>query len=160
MGPAAGSAAIIHRGRQMLLRFLDHVPTWLLPWSKVTRPLQPCLCDVWHDHLLFEGDRLTGLVDYGAVKIDHPSVDLARLLGSMIEDNSASWQEGLLAYREVRPISTEEEELARALDRSGIVLAIGTWLRWLAIDGREFEDQNEAERRLAGLVARVEKWRG
>ena len=33
-------------------------------------PLQPVIRDVWHDHLLFSGERVTGLVDFGAMQMD------------------------------------------------------------------------------------------
>ena len=32
----------------------------LEPWSAIRGPVFPCLCDVWHDHVLFTGDRVTG----------------------------------------------------------------------------------------------------
>src|SRR5262249_8929486 len=83
---------LVQRAAFVLARWLFHVPHWLQAWSRHTWPLQPCLCDVWHDHLLFEGDRLTGLVDYGAVKLDHVAVDLARLLGSLLDDDESSWR--------------------------------------------------------------------
>ena len=92
---------------------IEVIPDLLRRWVDRTWPLQPCLCDVWHDHVLFDGDRVTGLIDYGAMKIDHPAVDLARLLGSLAEDDLAGWTIGLAAYREVRPLSGGEEELAR-----------------------------------------------
>lgn len=124
------------------------------------RPLQPCLCDIWHDHLLFEGDRLTGLIDYGEIKIDHVAVDLARMLGSLIEDDNERWHIGIEAYRRVRPLTEEEGELARLLDTSGIVLGISNWLRWLFHEGRVFEDVENARTRLTLLVERVERWGG
>jgi Ser/Thr protein kinase RdoA (MazF antagonist) len=148
----------IHQAWRMLVRFLDRVPSWLLPWTTVDWPLQPCLCDVWHDHLFFEGDQLTGLVDYGAVKMDHPAVDLGRLLGSLVEDDAGRWQEGLQAYREVKPLSAEEEELARVLDKTGIVLGLANWLRWLLIEKRSFENPAGAMGRLERLVKRIERW--
>ena len=95
------------------------IPICLKRWADRTWPLQPCLCDVWHDHVLFDGDRVTGLVDYGAVKIDHPAVDVARLLGSLVEDDADGWAIGLTAYREVRPFTADEAQLARALDCRG-----------------------------------------
>src|SRR5437763_1299451 len=49
----------------------------LTPWADRPVPVQPCLCDVWHDHVLYTGDAVTGLIDYGEVKPDHPAVDLA-----------------------------------------------------------------------------------
>ena len=134
------------------------MPERLRRWRERGFVLQPCLCDVWHDHLLFEDDRLTGLVDYGAVKTDHVAVDLARLLGSLIEDDAANWQRGLTAYRAVRPLSPAEEELARDLDVTGVVLGVATWLRWLGAERRPFEDRTAAARRLGVLVERIERW--
>ena len=101
------------RAWRVLPHWIDTIPDLLTRWTARTWPLQPCLCDVWHDHVLFDGDRVTGLVDYGAVKIDHPAVDVARLLGSLVGDDAEGWAAGLTAYREVRPFSAEEEELAR-----------------------------------------------
>lgn len=138
--------------------WLDRTLEWLAPFEHLELGTHPCLCDVWHDHLLFEGDRLTGLLDYGAVRVDTPAVDLARMLGSLVEDDPERWQTGLAAYRQVRPLGTEEEALARALDRSGVVIGITNWLRWLYHDGRAFDDRLAAIDRLHVLVQRVEKW--
>ncbi len=139
---------------------IEVIPDLLRRWVDRTWPLQPCLCDVWHDHVLFDGDRVTGLIDYGAMKIDHPAVDLARLLGSLAEDDLAGWTIGLAAYREVRPLSGGEEELARALDVTGTIAAAAVWLRWLYHDRKEFEDRAAAGRRLEGLATRLERLSG
>ena len=93
---AAGVSAplypLVERAWRLLPSALEEVPRRLQRWADAIRPLQPCLCDVWHDHLLFEGDQLTGLIDYGAVKIDHVAVDLARMLGSLVRDGEAAWR--------------------------------------------------------------------
>ena len=44
-------------------------------------PFNLCIGDVWHDHILFEGDAVTGMIDFAAAKVDHVAADLARLLG-------------------------------------------------------------------------------
>jgi homoserine kinase type II len=144
--------------QRLLAHWLPQVPQWFAHWLNVRVLLQPCLCDIWHDHLLFEGDRLTGLVDYGEVKIDHVAVDLARMLGSLIGDDEERWQAGLAAYRTVRPLSDYAEALARMLDRTGVVLGIANWLRWLYQERREFDDPDAARRRLGQLVERVRQW--
>ncbi len=132
---------LIGRTADGLARWLGSVPAWLLPWTTVEWQMQPCLCDVWHDHLLFEDDRLTGLIDYGSVKLDHVATDLARLLGSLVQDDDEAWCVGLAAYRAVRPFTAEEENLARVLDRTGTVLGVANWLRWLYAERRTFEDR-------------------
>ena len=96
---------------------------------------------------------MTGLVDFGSVKEDHVAVDLARLLGSLAEDDEALWTAGLDAYGEQRPPSTLERELARALDRTGAVVALTHWLRWLGLGERRFVDEAAAYGRLEALVA-------
>jgi homoserine kinase type II len=121
--------------------------------------LQFCLCDIWHDHVLFDGDKLTGLVDYGGVKIDHVAVDLARLLGSMVEDRADLRTAGLEAYQRIRPLSLQEEELVSVLDETGTLVGLITWLKWLYVDDKQFDDRKAAARRLQMLVRRVESWK-
>jgi homoserine kinase type II len=132
------------------------LPYWLMRCTTQV-PVQPCLCDVWHDHLLFVGECLTGLVDYGEVKVDHVAVDLARLLGDLVGDDEGGWQTGLAAYRELRPFPADAEELARVLDRSGVVLGAATWLRRLYHEGRRY-DEPAVVRRLKTLVTRMDRW--
>ncbi|MBI1914669.1 MAG: phosphotransferase [Planctomycetes bacterium] len=146
------------RAWRLLSAWSDGIPRLLEPWRQHLLPLQPCLCDIWHDHLLFEGDQLTGLVDYGAVKVDHVAVDLARMLGSLVGDDRDRWDAGLRAYRQVRSLSNEEEALAVVLDRTGTLLGAANWLRWIYHDGRTFEDKEGVVRRLAVLVERMERW--
>jgi Ser/Thr protein kinase RdoA (MazF antagonist) len=150
--------SLVERALRALANHINVIPGLFQRWNMRIGPLQPCLCDVWHDHVLFDEDYVTGIVDYGAMKTDHPAVDVARLLGSFVEDDSDGWATGLAAYREVRPFTAEEEKLARVLDLSGTVVAASAWLRWLYHDGKEFADRAAAARRLETLVKRIEKW--
>jgi Ser/Thr protein kinase RdoA (MazF antagonist) len=136
------------------------LPELLAPWA-ATRPLpaQPCLCDVWHDHVLFEGDAVSGLIDYGGLKVDHVAVDLARILGSLAGRDAALRSAGLEAYVRVRPLVAEEEALVRVLDLSGTVLGTATWVRWLCRDRRTFDDPGAVVRRLEELLSRVDVWK-
>lgn len=158
MVPFPEAVPLIERAWQLLPSLLKRLPiAWLLADERV-EPIHPCLCDLWHDHLLFEGDRLTGLVDYGSVKMDHPAVDLARMLGSLVEDDAARWQTGLQAYLCVRPLSDRDEVLARQLDRFGVVLALTKWVRWLCLEHRQFENWQAAAGRIEALLRRLERW--
>jgi homoserine kinase type II len=141
-----------------LVRRHADLPARLAPWLDRPVPLQPCLCDVWHDHLLFEGDVLTGLVDYGGMKIDHVAVDLARLVGSLVGDDAPRRTLALDAYRQQRPLSCDEDALVHDLDQSGTFLGAVNWLRWLYHDRRHFDDPAAVARRLAALVTRMQQW--
>jgi len=134
------------------------VHTWLAAWADVSLRLQPCLCDLWHDHVLFTDDDVTGLVDYGSAKTDHVAVDLARLLGSMVEDDPALREAGLDAYDREAGFSGEERALVNVLDRTGAVVSLMNWLRWIYLDERKFPDEDRVAARIAGLVRRVESW--
>ncbi len=148
------------RAWRVLPERLEAITVPLLHWAEHRRRVQPCLCDLWHDHLLFVGERLTGLVDYGSVKPDQVAVDLARMLGSLVGDDADRWQHGLDAYRRIRPLEADEIELARLLDRTGVVLGVVNWMRWLYHEGRTYDDLTAVARRLEALVARIERWSG
>jgi len=121
-------------------------------------PVQACLCDVWHDHVLFTGAQVTGLIDYGSVKDDHISVDLARLLGSLAEDDETLWQAGLSAYAAIKPLSNEDIDRVRWLDRTGVLVGVVNWLVWLYRENRPFEHRQAVAERLGRLVKRIGKW--
>lgn len=147
---------LLERAWQRLPNALERVPHRLQRWTTISHCLQPCLCDPWHAHLLFAGDRLTGLLDYGSVKVDRVAVDLARMLGSLVGSDPAAWQVGLQAYRRIAPLEADEEELAHALDETGIIVGVANWLCWLYEEKRRFPDRSAVARRFAELVERLE----
>jgi len=146
------------RAEQLLQIHGGKISVKLGAWIDRSLPLQSCLCDIWHDHVLFEGDVVTGLVDYGGVKLDHVALDLARLLGSLVEDRTELRSTGLEAYSRIRPLSLEEDELVSVLDETGMLVGLMTWLKWLYVDVKPFDDRASAARRLQALVERVERW--
>jgi Ser/Thr protein kinase RdoA (MazF antagonist) len=142
----------------LLQHWSDHLAAALAPWVDRTFSLQPCLCDIWHDHVLFEEDTFRGFIDFGGVKVDHVSVDLARLLGSMVGDDAGRQQTGLAAYARVRPISPQERAFVKVLDETGTIIGMQNWLKWLYWEGKSVEDVRAVANRLHALVERVEKW--
>jgi Ser/Thr protein kinase RdoA (MazF antagonist) len=146
------------RAWHALLPRMEDVPRLLAPWEGRAFPLQPCLCDVWHDHVLFEHDTVTGLIDYGAAKYDLVAVDLARLLGSLAGDDAALRGAGLRCYTSHRPLTLEEEALITALDRTGVLVGAANWLIWAYHENRPFPNRSAVVARLACLVKRMESW--
>jgi Ser/Thr protein kinase RdoA (MazF antagonist) len=140
---------------RLVLEKQGEVPRHLAPWRARLLPLQPCVCDLWHDHVLFTGAAVTGLIDFGSLKQDHVAVDLARLLGSLVGADAELWEAGLSAYHEIRPLTADERALASVLDRTGTILAATHWLRWLYLERRKYEHPGAVRIRLMHLVQRL-----
>ena len=151
-------ASAAQKAWAILLLRADRIPKDLSEWADQHMRLQPCLCDIWHDHVLFEGEAVSGVVDYGGVKVDHVAIDLARLLGSLVEDDSEARTIGLRAYGRALPLSDDELRLVDILDQTGILLGLANWLIWLYKEHRTFDDRRAVARRLEQLVQRVERW--
>jgi homoserine kinase type II len=125
-------------------------------WAIPVLPVQPILRDIWHDHVLFTGDEVTGMVDYGAMQIDNVAFDIARLLATTVADDQASWESGLDAYEATRRLSALERALIPWLDGSGILLGSLNWLRWLLVEQRNFADWKLVSKRLQFLYHRLQ----
>lgn len=119
--------------------------------------LQPCLRDVWHDHVLFSGNEVTGLIDPSACRTESVASDLSRLIGSLVKNDRAAWDFALAEYRRHRPLSANELALVAVLDRSGVLLSGWTWLEWLYLERRPFADTDAVEKRLKTIIERMEK---
>lgn len=148
--------------RQRAVRLLE-------PWAR--RPLrqQYVLRDIHLENALFVDRRLSGIVDYDAVRIDSPAIDLARLVGSAVllwpsvpSATSAAmpwatlWAETLASYRAVWPLSAEEEQLARLLAEVSPPIVLANWVVWVVHEGRTFPGPATAvDRRIEGWTRMV-----
>lgn len=102
--------------------------------------LQTCVRDMRADHLLFENDRLTGFIDFGALDEDVVSADLARLMDDWIGVEAAARSEALSAYETLRPLSAAETKLIDAFELTSALLIGGNWARGNWIENRFFEE--------------------
>ena len=106
----------------------------------IETPLQPAIRDVHADHILFSENQVTGIIDFGALNTDSTAVDVARLLGSLAGDDAQARIIGLTAYQTVAPLTPQQLELIRTLDRASVLLSGMNWLRWILLEGRRFDD--------------------
>jgi homoserine kinase type II len=118
-------------------------------------PLAPCIRDVWHDNVLFLGDDVSGIVDFGAMQTDSVAADIARLLGSLAGDQPASWQLGLDSYQSARQLTPAELRLVEAFDRANVLLSALNWMRWLYLDERRFDNLDKVQARVQTQLARL-----
>jgi homoserine kinase type II len=114
---------------------------------------QPVLRDVWSDHVLFVGDVVSGFIDFGAMRVDTPLTDIARLLGSLAGCNPQQRHLALEAYAEARPLLAAEQALIHLLDQTGNLLAGWNWLQWLYLERREFPSLPAVRQRLQHLLS-------
>jgi hypothetical protein len=142
-----------------ILQQIDFLkPTFLSEltyWSKYTFPCQYVMRDIWHDHVLFQGDQCSGLIDYGAIRIDTVTTDLVRMLGSLTKSGpNGDWQIGLTEYQREIGLSENEIAILGPLYRSSVLLSGVQWIRWLAVDELQFPGKETfVKQRLAELAA-------
>jgi hypothetical protein len=117
----------------------------LRPWLRPRIPLHLCFTDVHRDHVLFTGNAVTGVIDYGAVRPDHPATDYARLFG----EDSALLDAALALAPAVNA------DLARALAASAPAINLAAWTLRLSRDGERPADPAAVARRMAGWEERL-----
>jgi Ser/Thr protein kinase RdoA (MazF antagonist) len=151
--------SLADRARRLLPLFsraADSVIDTLRQAAAIHVTFEPCIRDIWHDHVLYVGDEVSGLIDFGALRVDSVATDIARLLGSLCDDDGAAWLEALNAYDSVRPLSSGEAILVTAYDRSNTLLSGMNWLDWIYLQGRHFENGATSIERLDANLARLE----
>jgi Ser/Thr protein kinase RdoA (MazF antagonist) len=117
--------------------------------------LQPCLRDARPEHFLFVDDRLTGLVDYGAMDRENVAADLSRLCSEWFDVDRAPRSAAFAAYTAVRPLEDGEWALMNVFDRTSAVLGAARWIRWHFLEHRVFADPTAVARGLSRAVDRL-----
>ena len=134
---------------------LEGVLKYLQQIVEVPLPLQWCLRDVRHDHLLFTGSRVTGLIDFGAVAVDSVAGDVARLIGSMVNDRADHWHIAIQGYHKCRSLSGDELRAVAGFDEGGALCSAANWVRWLFVEGRSFPQIHALNAQLVWLRDRL-----
>jgi Ser/Thr protein kinase RdoA (MazF antagonist) len=147
-------------GRRWMAMARSAVP-WLLPAlrdaSRLHVSLQPCLRDARPEHFLFDGDRLSGLIDFGAMGIDCVATDLARLLGEWGIEPAPLPYGILAAYDRVRPLESSASAFVANFQAAADVLIAGHWLSWHFLEHRRFEDPGTVRDGITRGLARLER---
>ncbi len=123
--------------------------------EEIPLPLQPSIRDLRGEHFLFQGDDLSGIVDFGSMRVESPVGDVARALGSLVGDDLSRRKWGLAAYEAIRPLRDEERAVLSVFDHSEVVLSSLNWLDWIFRQGRQFEDRAAVLARIKQLAVRL-----
>lgn len=149
---------LAHRATQLCRVFPDgaaRLSGLIKPSQAAQVRLQPCIRDVWHDHILYCGVEVSGIIDFGAMRPECVSADVARLLGSMIADDAMMWNVGLSAYQSIRPLSEAELLLITAFDRTTVLMSGIQWLEWVFCEHRHFDDPDAVLARFDDILVRL-----
>ncbi len=69
--------------------------------------------------------------------------------------NRAAWDQGVMAYQTVRPLSPGEHALVLAFDESSVLMSGLMWLEWVFQAGRTFDDPAQVLERVRSIAARL-----
>ena len=113
--------------------------------------------DLHAEHLLFTGESLTGIIDYGAARVDSPVGDLVRMLGSLEPFNAQARHQAFEYYRVRNQCDALPLEQFRLIDEISTLLSALQWLEWLVWERRtlDFDTTQRAVERWQRFVERL-----
>lgn len=129
------------------------------------------LRDIHREHALFTDDRVSGMIDFDAVRVDTPAVDLARWATSFSEyrQNPQRTIDHVLAgycsaptfsqrppkLESVDAATAEFRALLLAIAESSTWLSLANWVIWIVDESRQFPDFQRVAERLDRLIESV-----
>ncbi|MDY3554976.1 phosphotransferase [Gemmata sp. JC717] len=147
--------ALLARAAAEIGRCADAAVEALRPWAAWPVRVRPCVRDLRREHVLFQSSAVTGIIDYGAMAIDTPAGDLARLLGDFAEADPALFEEGLSAYRRASGPLDVPDEFVRLLATTGTLCSLLGWLFRLFVRAEPVANPVTLAHRLTHLISRV-----
>ncbi|MCO8121878.1 phosphotransferase [Stieleria sp. TO1_6] len=147
----------------------------LLPQASRPRGLHYVLRDIHREHALVVGGRISGIIDFDALRVDTPAADLSRWATSfsVFSQDSARTIDCVLAgYFGIQPLEQKPASaivtdfppadtnvfgpdfrtLVETLATSSLWISLANWVVWLVIESRQFPDFQSVALRLRRLI--------
>jgi homoserine kinase type II len=90
--------------------------------------------------------------------VDHPAVDLARLLGDYAAADATLFELGLRAYQRGGGELDSSDDFVRLLARTGALGSVVMWFFRLALNRHTALAMEGAEARISRLIRRIEEY--
>ncbi|MDZ4849350.1 MAG: phosphotransferase [Pirellulaceae bacterium] len=81
--------------------------------------------DLWRENVLVEKNQISGVIDFGAARIDWPVLEIVRLYSSWLQPDDPRIAETL------RALGSISEEDFRELDHLATLLSLFQWFDWI-----------------------------
>jgi Ser/Thr protein kinase RdoA (MazF antagonist) len=130
--------------------------------------------DIHCEHVLYDNDRVTGVIDFGAARVDEPLLDLVRLFSSQSPTDRTARYETLQIYIEkkdelyrgestVSDFSLSFLDAKKTIEEFALIDEISTllsafqWVQWILLENRSFScPRKTIIDRLSSLVHRLD----
>lgn len=118
------------------------------------------LRDIHREHVLFQDEIPSGIIDFDAVRLDTPLLDLSRWVAGFdqFRDRPAEVIDAALAgYRSEKRFRAgtdggQDRKLVGLLAAATTWIGLANWVIWIASESRQFPDWQRVRRRIARLV--------
>ncbi|MFM7166403.1 MAG: phosphotransferase family protein [Planctomycetaceae bacterium] len=156
-GDAEVTAAVLQFS-QWLQSWLPWLHLQLQPWCSQTMMLQPVLRDLRTENVLYQDGQISGVIDWDAAGVDHPCLDVARLLRSWYPQDGAARVAATDCWAKLWQLSARERQLLSVFDASIVMLNPVVWLQRLADNPDLFQTLPAAKQRLLQLCSMADSW--
>ena len=136
---------------------IGHAADWLAKWQHQPLRTQVVLRDARPEHFLFIDDKLSGIIDFGAIGMDSVAVDLTRLLNDWFPDDKLLYNQAIRCYQSESALQDQEIFLAEKLSQSGAILGGLAWVDLYFHKGRAKGRESEFLNALDLAIKRLRK---
>jgi len=148
---------LVRRAWSAVVANLEQTDNLLRPWENLSVKLRPCVRDLRAEHVLFSAHQVVGIIDYGAMAVDHPAVDLARLLGDFGCLDEPRYSAAIRAYQRESSFDAPIEFI-RTLAHSGTVCSVIGWLLRLVTQQQTLPAEDMILKRMTVLLGRLNQF--
>ncbi|MCG8650598.1 MAG: phosphotransferase [Pirellulales bacterium] len=165
----AGIQRVIERAADLLrlnwTEVRQRIRRSLIRYQDLPVETQCVLRDVHREHLLFEGGKVSGLIDFDAIREDTPVADLARWVGSFEASGGIDqvWDAALAGYFQISPSPPEtvgdpHGSLGRDIAFATTWIGLANWVVWMVVDMRQFSATEDRVVSRIGQLIRSASW--